>query len=532
MNTINIFFNKLKFNSGAIWLENETIKAFVPPVLQNQETKDFIINNKSELITILKENKITSKELFSDVIIFVDKNSSHYPLSVVQERLWLFEKAKGGSNTQHLPQIYELDVNADIEGIKHALRQIVSRHEILRSTIEQKNTNEKCIQVVNEEPLPFESQLLIDTNDYMSIIKEDIHRPFCLSSEYPIRVKFYTITSSSGKPTKTLVLINIHFIAHDGWSYDIFQKELFGFYEAYKDNDTTFSFPALEIQYKDYALWQQAYLEGDAIENQLIYWKNKLKGYQRLELPTDYPRPSEINYNGAEHVFNINKKISGQLHEIAKFNGVTLNSVMISSVNILLGKYTGQDDIVIGRVMANRHHWQTKEVIGAFANRLANRTILKKEQSFNELVQQVHQDQIEAQLNQDLPIEKLIEALQIEQDSSMHPIFQVMFSVQDFGNEEKYSKEQQNFLKPLESEGIYQIEKFDLSIFIDDFGDDLSVQIGYFTSLFHKDTIENMAVQFLDLLEQLVQSPDKAYSQFSLLPSQEHILVGYEQSEC
>ncbi len=137
MKNIHTFFNELRLNAGAIWLENSTIKLSIPQQYQNQEIKDYIVNNKSLIMSILSENLIFSKEKFLDIIIFKDSTVTYYPLSPAQERLWFIEQYEGGTNAYHIPSILELDATTDVEGIKQAIRQVVSRHEVLRTTIEQ-----------------------------------------------------------------------------------------------------------------------------------------------------------------------------------------------------------------------------------------------------------------------------------------------------------------------------------------------------------------------------------------------------------
>ena len=461
-------------------------------------------------------------------------NTNPSVLSFAQERLWFIEQYEQGTNAYHIPVVFELAADTDIEGMKYALHQIVSRHEVLRSTIEQ-GDNQQGIQIVHEDPLFIEQVQLTDNDDLEALIKEDINRPFDLSANYPIRVKFYRILSegleAASSSDRTILLVNIHHLASDGWSTEIFQKELFAFYEAYLNNDTTFSLPALEIQYKDYAIWQRAYLTGDILEQQLSYWKDKLSGYQTLALPTDYPRPSQVDYKGAYQAFSLNKKISQKLRTLAKDYGVTLHSVMLSATNILLGKYTGQQDIIIGSPIANRHHRQTEGLIGFFVNTQVNRTLLSKNQSFEELIKQVHQQQITAQLHQDLPFEKLVDELDVERDPSRHSVFQVMFVVQSFGNDSKTTDEQRKYLKPFLGSAAYEVEKFDLSIFIDDNLETLSGLISYATSLFHKDTILRLIDHYTYLLDRLVKAPQKPYSGLSLLQPEEYNQIIYQWNE-
>ncbi|WP_244285485.1 non-ribosomal peptide synthetase, partial [Flavobacterium araucananum] len=447
-------------------------------------------------------------------------------LSFSQERLWFIEQYEQGTNAYHMPSVFELEPATDISGIKYALQCIVSRHEVLRSTIEQREDLGYGIQVVRDRVLVIEDSVLGVSEDYKSVIKTDINRPFDLSLEYPIRVKFYIIESETG-PERRFLLINLHHIASDGWSMDIFQRELRAYYEFYISGDKAFVLPALDIQYKDYALWQRTYLTGEVLENQLAYWKSKLLGYDPLEFPIDHVRPSQIDYRGSHQSFVLDKDLSEQLRLLSHRLGVTLHSVMLSSINILLSKYTGQNDIVTGSPIANRHHRQTQDLIGFFVNTQVNRSILSKGQSYVSLIDQVHQDQIEGQLHQDLPFEKLVEELGVERDASRHPVFQVMFVVQSLGRDTKAINTGRSYLKPFYFEESHEVEKFDLSIFIDDSHDELIGQVSYAMSLFNKATIDSFIGHYKHLLAQLIAAPDKSYDEISLLQPDEYNQIVY-----
>lgn len=432
------FFNELRLSSGAIWMENGKIKFSAPKKFQNKVTNDFIINNKAQIIAMLEQNQVSSDRKFLGLKIFLNSSATHYPLSPAQERLWFIDQYEEGTNAYHIHAVYELSDTTDKDAVKHALQQVVGRHEVFRSTIEQDDTLGTVVQKVHDQPLSIEEITLTDKDDYDSLIKEDINKIFDLSRMYPIRVKFYTIVSWEDDSIKRiLLLVNKHHIVTDGWSEDLFQRELFLYYDAYLNKNTFFNLPALKIQYKDYALWQRSYLTGETLEKQLSYWKNKLANYQPLEFPTDYQRPNRFDYKGAHHNFVFDKVISQQLRDLSQRYGATLQSTMLSCLHILLSKYTGQDDIITGSITANRNHQQTEELIGFFINTQGNRTLLNRSQSYKDLVQLVHQDQIEAQLHQDLPFEKLVDELKIERDPSRHPLFQILFGVQSFGNEGK-----------------------------------------------------------------------------------------------
>ncbi|MDA3929169.1 MAG: amino acid adenylation domain-containing protein, partial [Prolixibacteraceae bacterium] len=528
MTHIHLFFNELRFNIGAIWVINDKLKFSAPVKFQNQETKDFIIKHKVQIKTILKENAIFSKEDFLTKPILKDNTKKFYPLSPAQERLWFIEQYEQGTNAYHIPVVLDINIDTNIKGIKYAIEQIVKRHEVLRTTIEYDEKEELSIQKVHNSIVSIEENNLTGKDNYIKSIKEDINSPFDLSNEYPIKVKFYRIKTDDNLIQRTLLLIKIHHIAIDGWSIDILLKELINYYDAYIIKDTTFELPPLEIQYKDYAAWQKIYLTDKTLKKQLEYWKGKLLGYQTLEFPTDYARPNLISYKGASQNFTINKETSLELRKLIKKLGVSLHTLMLSSFHILLNKYTGQDDIVIGFPIANRHIRQTEKLIGFFVNTQVNRAILDKEQSFNDLILNVHQSQIEAQQSQDLPFEKLIDELGVSRDSSRHPIFQIMFGVQSFGKQRKGNSQQNNYFELFQEENLFEVEKFDMSIFIDDSEDELIGQLSYTTSLFKKETIFNLISHYTYLLSQLILNTNEAYSKINLLTPEGYNQIVYD----
>ncbi|MDR7132713.1 hypothetical protein J2X69_005087, partial [Algoriphagus sp. 4150] len=235
MDIIYNFLNDLRHEGGAIWLEGVVLRLTTPTKFQTDENKVFIAENKSRIMDILKDNDILSRYSFLDKVVLRMKGVTAYSLSAAQERLWFIEQFEQGTNAYHIPVVFELGEMTSVSALQYALRQIVERHEVLRSTIEQ-GEDRQGIQVVHTDPLPIEEVTLAEGDNYESLITEDINRPFDLSSEYPVRVKFYRIPSD---PEERIVLmVNVHHIASDGWSSEIFQRELFLYYEAYERNDT------------------------------------------------------------------------------------------------------------------------------------------------------------------------------------------------------------------------------------------------------------------------------------------------------
>ena len=259
MKNIHSFFNELKISIGAIWVLNDALKFSAPKQFQNEEVKRFIIKNKSHIMSVLTENSIFSKEDFINKKILTDASRTFYPLSPAQERLWFIEQYEQGTNAYHIPVVLSLNSSTNIEGMKYALQKIVNRHEVLRSTIKYDNSLEQGVQIVHSLELNIEEFLLSANDNYLSVIKDDINYPIDLSKEYPIKVKIYRIEDDKNR-VKTLLSINIHHIASDGWSMDILLKEIYSYYEAFVNNELSFELTPLTIQYKDFAAWQKIYL--------------------------------------------------------------------------------------------------------------------------------------------------------------------------------------------------------------------------------------------------------------------------------
>ncbi|MCK5686994.1 amino acid adenylation domain-containing protein, partial [bacterium] len=334
-------------------------------------------------------------------------------------------------------------------------------------------------------------------------------------NEHPIKVLL--IITEKNK----YALINIHHIAFDGWSTDILLKELESFYLHYTKG-VSLDLPELDIQYKDFAIWQKNCLKGDRLDKLLSYWKDKVAGYETLEFPTDKPRQSKVDYEGDNLSFEFTEQLSDQLRNIAKNKGTSLYSLLLSCFNILLYKYTGQEIITVGTPAANRNNTQVKNLIGFFINSLVLKTELDPEASFTVLIDQVQKNVIEAQQYQDMPFEQIVDALGIEHDPSRHPIFQIMFGVQSFGRSSK------NIFNPLPLEDYYKPAKFDISFFIDDGDKALKGSINYSTSLFNKETIERVKDHYCQVIRQIVNNTELKIREIDIISKSEYNKTIYE----
>lgn len=525
-----VFANRIGIN---LWLEeNDKLKYKATNRPETEATLKEIVANKIEIIELLKRNNVYNEAFQLPFIYKCEKNPTG--LSFAQERLWFVEQYEGGTNAYHVPRVYQLRPGANVEAIKFAISKIVARHEVLRSTI--KMQGDETVQYFHEMPLNIEKFVVNSKDDLLSIVRKDINKPFDLTAEYPIRAKLYFVNARPANDqlensTDVFLLINIHHIATDGWSMDCFQRELIQCYAAFVSGHVdSLDLPMLPVQYKDYAVWQREYFQGEVLQEQIDFWVNKLTGFENLNLQSDYSRPKNLDYHGKRKYFSLDKQTSSQLQAFCKEHGTTLHVVLLSILSILLSKYTGQCDIVTGSPIANRHYNQIKDLIGYFVNTQVNRIKIDPSNSCQELFSQVHDEQAANQQNQDLPFEKLVDLLQVERDSSRHPIFQVMFGVQSFGK--MFDRSDDKNGSPLFlCEDINQqadIAAFDISLFLDCSTAEFEGMISYKTSLFSEKTIEQLIKHYRFIVEQILNDPGQAIKELTLLSSDDYQQLVYQ----
>ena len=228
-----------------------------------------------------------------------------------------------------------------------------------------------------------------------------------------------------------VLILNFHHIVCDGSSLIIFYQELAALYEAFLDGKAS-TLPSLPVQYADYAVWQHQWLQGEVLESQLAYWKRQLgTGLTTLNLPTDYERPVVQTYRGARLTRTLSDELTEGLKDLSRREGVTLFMTLLATLDILLSRHTGQDDIIVGSTIAGRNRPETDGLIGFFINALALRTDLSGNPTFLELLKRVREVCLDAYTHQDLPFEKVVEEINPQRDLSRNPLFQVMFNMAD-----------------------------------------------------------------------------------------------------
>ena len=448
-------------------------------------------------------------------------------LSFAQERLWFIDSFEGGTASYNMPMTFKLSSDTNVEAIAKSIQKVIDRHEVLRSTIKESDEG-VGYQEVHNEPLPIHTSSVNSLVELDENFKKDIEHVFDLRSEYPIRVCIYNLNN------EYYMSIVVHHIAFDGWSVDVFLFEINQLYEYFNQKETkkTLALKPLPIQYKDFALWQRSYLAGEILDRELKYWKNKLSNFETLNLKTDKVRPAKIDYLGRDIDFTLNLDVSKGLRKLAQHNNSTLYNVLLSGFYLLLKSYSNQNGIIIGTPIANRNQVETTDLIGFFVNTLVLRQEIDSSSNLIDFIKQVSEESSEAQRYQNLPFEKLLMELEIEEDLSRHPIFQVMFGLQQFGS--KQEKESLLF-EPYRSESsTAKIAKFDITLMMDDSEEAIKGSFNYATSLFNPETIENYVETYQYILQVIVEqaTSNVAIGDLDIVsPKQHQLLNTWNQSE-
>jgi amino acid adenylation domain-containing protein len=440
-----------------------------------------------------------------------------WPLSFAQQRLWLLDQLEPGIPAYNIPMAFRLKGPLNAAALGRSFAEILRRHESLRTSF----------KTVGLEPLQFVApaaafQLpLIDLKNLPPPAREaearrlatlDASAPFNLSAGPLVRISLIRLDTQDH-----VVTLTTHHIVSDGWSRGIVVRETAALYEAFCAHRPS-PLPGLPIQYADYAIWQREFLSGDVLESHLSYWTEKLRAAPPvLNLPTDRPRPPVQTFNGASEPFQIPDELSEKLQSLGAENNASLFMVLLGAFNALLARYTGQEDIVIGTPVANRNKAELEVLIGFFINSLVLRTDLSGDPTFLQLLARVREVTLGAYAHQELPFEKIVEALQPDRNLSHAPVYQIAFILE---NTPRSDVEVEGLaLTPLRTESVNS--KFDLTLALAQFGPSLLGSVEYNTDLFDQPTIARMITHYVRILEVVASDPQLRLSQLPLLTEAE-----------
>ncbi|HEX2081440.1 MAG TPA: amino acid adenylation domain-containing protein, partial [Longimicrobium sp.] len=444
------------------------------------------------------------------------------PLSSAQERLWFLHRLQPESAVYNVPAALRLDGALDAEALERALGGLVRRHEALRTTFRE--LDGAPVQVVAPFAgfhLPVEDLTPLDQAAREEVAArrtaEDAARPFDLQAGPLFRASLLRLGAE-----EHVLLLCMHHVVCDEWSLGVLFPELAALYAAFRDGVAS-PLPEPAVQYADYAAWEREQLGGGVLDAQLAYWKTALAGAPALlELPADRPRPAAQTYRGARERFELPAALLERLEALARAEGATLYMVLLGAFQALLARTTGSDDVVVGSPMAGRARRELEDVVGFFVNTLALRTDLSGDPSFREVLRRVRAVTLGAYEHQDLPFERVVEAVQPERSLGHSPLVQVMFVQQDAGRAGGGLEGLQ--LRRLEVEGS-ETSKFDLTLFVEPHPDGIRGAVEYGTDLFDRATIQRMAGHLARVLEQVAADADLRLSALELLGEAERRTV-------
>ena len=438
------------------------------------------------------------------------------PLSFAQQRLWFLDQYEPNSSVYNIPSALRLRGSLNIGALEQSLNEILCRHESLRTTFSM--VEGEAVQVI-APPVGF-SLAVVDLRDHLErereeearrLAREEALRPFDLARGPLFRSQLLRLGEDDH-----VLLLTMHHIVSDGWSMGVLHHELSVLYEAFSQSQPS-PLPELSIQYADYAVWQREWLRGEVLDRQLSYWKKQLEGIpEDINLPTDRPRSVGVNHREGHQSLVLSKDLSERLKVLGRKEGVTLYMTLLAAFKALLYQYTGQTDLVIGSPIAGRNCPEIEGLIGFFVNTLVLRSNLSGNPSFRELLKRVREACLGAYAHQELPYQKLVEALGPKRNTGLGSLVRVFFAFQNVPRQSL--KLPDLTVTPLRTD--VRRPTAALTLFMWEAEESLAGSLNYIADLFNAATINRMVEHFQTLLNAVVADPERRLLDFS--PFLEH----------
>uniref|UniRef100_UPI00068B5399 non-ribosomal peptide synthetase n=1 Tax=Andreprevotia chitinilytica TaxID=396808 RepID=UPI00068B5399 len=468
----------------------------------------------------------------SQTLIPPTDRSQPLPLSWAQQRLWFLNQLDANAGAAyHMPAGLRLHGQLDRAALRATLDRIVARHEVLRTCFI--SDSGEAVQVIASAEIGFslrEHDLrAFSTQDQQRKVEQlsqaEAIAPFDLSTGPLIRGQLLQLAND-----EHLLLITQHHIISDGWSIGVLVREVSALYTAFSQGQADPLAP-LAIQYADYAAWQRQWLQGDPLQTQVDFWHDHLAGAPALlDLPTDRPRPTVQSYAGGQVALSLSPALTNSLKQLSQRHGTTLFMTLLAGWSVLLSRWSGQDDVVIGTPVANRQRSELEGLMGFFVNTLALRVKLDGNPKVDELLNQIKTNTIAAYAHQDLPFEQVVEALQPTRSLSHSPVFQVMLTLNNTPTGGELSLPGLT-LSPVEQTST--TTQFDLSLSLTDTATGLVGSLAYARDLFDAQTIERLAGHFEAVLTGMVADDQQGTAQLPLLSAAERqqVLVDFNATQ-
>ncbi|MEH2178697.1 condensation domain-containing protein [Nostoc sp.] len=447
------------------------------------------------------------------------RETNSFPLSFAQQRLWFLDQLQPGNIAYNIFQGLHLTGCINVPALKQSFNELVKRHEALRTTFSVVNGQplqviapnlDVTLPVIDLQKLPPERRKV----EVLRLANEQVQQPFNLAKEPLLRVSLLWLA----EPEYAL-LLTIHHIISDGWSLNVLIREITALYEAFSHGKPS-PLPKLPIQYVDYAIWEQKWLQGEVLENQLNYWRHQLgSNLPSPKLPTDRPRSAVPSFCGATYNFDLSLNLYQELQKLSQQENVTLFMILLAALTMLLHRYTMQDEIVVATDVSNRNQVGTQGLIGFFVNILLLRTNLGGNPTFWELLARVREVTLGAYDHQNLPFAKLVKELLPDRHLSQTQMFEMLFVMENgFLN---HTLEIPGLtLSPLKSD--HESAKFDLALFIVETEQGLVRNYWHYNShLFDRSTIARLSGHLTTLLNSIVANPDARINTLEILTETE-----------
>ena len=455
------------------------------------------------------------------------ESTDTYPLSFEQERLWFLHLFDPNTLIHNLSRITTLEGPLDVKALQKSFDEVVRRHEILRTTLTLADGRPvQIVQPARSGMLPFIDLMEVPIEEREARaeeLAETLARtPFEMTKGPLLRAALLRMSDE-----KHQLILTIHHVITDWWSFGVFHRELLTLYQAFSSGATS-PLAELSINYGDYARWQRERLQGPELEKLLSYWKQQLSDCpQLLNLPTDHPRPLKQTFHGKRFHFEFPKELFRSLEDFSRTQDVTAFTAALAVFQVLLHRYTSEAQILVATPSANRDKLETEGLIGFFLNTLVLRGDLSGDPTFSELLARARQTVMGAFAHQDLPFQKLVQELNTDRNLSVMPLVQVCFvflSIES-PNLEAAIPQLNGRDVPSLSLQLTNVEiiasEFDLTLSLENRADSIYGFFEYNTELFDQTTISRMVGHLRVLMEAAVANPDQRISQLPLLTAEE-----------
>ncbi len=502
------FLRDLADRDIRITLKDEKLQLSAAEGVLTEPLRREITSRKPEIIAFLRS---TLEEPKNNVVLHRVPRDQPLPLSFAQQRLWFLHKLNPNDPVYNLGVSLSLLGAIDEQAVQHSLDTLAKRHEILRTTFQE--VDGVPIQVVTDIVPTLTTVDMTDVPDeqktanILAFRKSEVEQPFTLTTTPPIRATLVRVT-----PDVSVVIVTIHHILTDGWSLGVFVQQLRELYEAYRTGASVA--PIQEAwQYADYAYSERIWFEASDQQPHMDYWKKQLGGVSpSLDLPVDHSPSRVRSSNGAIHTFTIPAPLAQQLRTLSNQSGVTLFTALLTVFKVLLYRYSGKSDIIVGTPVANRRRIELESLLGLFVSTVVLRTDLSNDLTVRDLMRMVHNNVLDAHEHQDFPFEMLVDLIRPDRNLTQPPLFQTAFVFQNTPLSRTYDTT---------SGGA----TFELSLYLWDGGDDIPASFEYNADLFEANTIARMTSHFLTLAEVIVADPGRRLSELPMLTTAERVQV-------